>query len=489
MRLTRIRPRSFHVTALLLAGSLAACATNPVTGKRELSLVSEDQEIQMGREGAAQVVQTIGLVPDQGLQDYVQRVGESLARVSQRPNLPWQFRVVDDPTPNAFALPGGFIFVTRGLMDLMTTEAQLATVVGHEIGHVAARHTVRQLTREQLAQVGLVVGSILSPTIAQFGQLASSGLQLLMLKYDRGAEAQADELGFGYALADHYDVKEMADVFATLDRETAKSGQSPLPSWLETHPSGPDRIAKVNQRVAAARADTIRNPLVRRAEYMRQIDSLVYGENPRAGFFQQNRFYHPDLRFQVMFPPGWQTQNTPQSVAALSPQKDAMIELTLADSGSADQAMRAFASTQGITLANTSSQSIGGQRALSALFQAQTDQGVLAGVATFIDYGGHTYRILGYTSGQAFGGYRGTLEQAAVSFAPLTDPAILAVQPRRLSVVRTDRAMTLAEFNTRYPSTISMADLAIINQVAGPAASLPAGSQVKRVVGAPPPGG
>jgi len=127
---------------IALSFMVAACATNPVTGKRELSLVSEQQEIQMGQEGAQQVAQEIGLINDQALQQYVQGIGAAIAAKSERPNLPWTFRVVDDPSPNAFALPGGFIFVTRGLLGLMNNEAELASVVGHEIGHVTARHSV-----------------------------------------------------------------------------------------------------------------------------------------------------------------------------------------------------------------------------------------------------------------------------------------------------------------------------------------------------------
>ncbi|HEX9106481.1 MAG TPA: M48 family metallopeptidase, partial [Longimicrobiales bacterium] len=330
--LTAVRRLALRLSGPLL---LAACATNPVTGKRELVLISEQQEIQMGQEGAAQVAQTIGLVNDSGLQRYVQGVGESLARVSQRPQLPWTFRVVDDPTPNAFALPGGYIFVTRGLMDLMTSEAELATVVGHEIGHVTARHQVRSLTRAELAQVGLALGSVLSPTIARFGQLAGTGMQLLFLKYDRAAEAQADELGFDYARRDGYDVKEMADVFEALDRVQQREGASALPGWLETHPAGPDRISKVHERVAALgdTARAVRAGIVRRPEYLRQIDSLAYGADPRQGFFQGARFVHPALRFQITFPEGWKTQNLAQAVAAASPRQDAVEQLTLADSG------------------------------------------------------------------------------------------------------------------------------------------------------------
>ncbi len=476
--------------ALALAAS-AACATNPVTGRRELVLISEQQEIQMGQEGAAQVAQTIGLVPDSGLQRYVQGVGEKLAAVSQRPQLPWTFRVVDDPTPNAFALPGGYIFVTRGLMDLMTTEAELATVVGHEIGHVTARHQVRALTRAELAQVGLALGSVLSPTIARLGQVAGTGLQLLFLKYDRAAEAQADELGFDYARKDAYDVRQMADVFQALDRlEARQPGNGALPGWLQTHPAGPDRIAKVQQRVAALpdTARAIRAGLVRRPEYMRQIDSLVWGADPRQGFFQGTRFIHPTLRFLVTFPQGWQTQNLSASVTAMSPRQDAAMELTLADSGSADRALRAFAASPGLQVGLAQSRALGGLSATQAGFEARTNQGDVQGLGEWIDYGGHTFQILGYAGAQVAGSYGSAIDQALTSFAPLTDPTLLAVQPRRVRVVTTDRAQTLADFNTRYPSTIPIEDLAIINQVDGPASTIPARTPVKRVVGAPPPG-
>jgi signal transduction histidine kinase len=151
-----------------LALALAACATNPVTGKREISLVSQDQEVQMGQQGAEQVAQEIGLINDQALQQYVQQVGAAIATKSERPNLPWTFRVVDDPTPNAFALPGGFIFVTRGLLDLMGNEAELASVLGHEIGHVTARHSVHQMSQQQLLEV---INDVLAYTKLEAGIL------------------------------------------------------------------------------------------------------------------------------------------------------------------------------------------------------------------------------------------------------------------------------------------------------------------------------
>src|SRR4051794_21035420 len=172
--MTRCTARMTSARTLILGAALAAgglgCARNPVTGKSELSLVSESQEIQMGQQAAQEVAQTIGYYKDDKIQSYVAGLGKSIAVKSERPNLPWEFHVVDDASVNAFALPGGFIFVTRGLMTSVNDEAELATVVGHEIGHVTNRHSVQQISKAQLAQLGLGIGSVLSSDIARFGQ-------------------------------------------------------------------------------------------------------------------------------------------------------------------------------------------------------------------------------------------------------------------------------------------------------------------------------
>src|SRR6266540_5741347 len=174
------RPRRLMFMAGLLAASTGlACARNPATGARQLSLISESREIQMGREYDQEVRSSLGLYPDSALQRYVQELGARLAARSERPNLPWTFHVVDDPVVNAFALPGGFIFVTRGILGHLRSEAQLAAVVGHEIGHVTARHTVSQITKSQLATLGLVAGMIVRPELARFGDLAQAGMQLM----------------------------------------------------------------------------------------------------------------------------------------------------------------------------------------------------------------------------------------------------------------------------------------------------------------------
>lgn len=478
MSMLRNRMRACAMAALTCVLA-AGCATNPVTGRRQLALISEPQEIQLGRQSAQEVGQQLGLVENEALQQYVQRVGEELARESERPSLPWTFRVVDDPTPNAFALPGGFIFMTRGMMNLIDSEAELAAVLGHEIGHVTARHSVTQISRGQLAQLGLGVGSIFFPEAAQtFGGLAQTGMQLLFLRYGRDAERQADELGFRYALRERYEVREMDDVFATLQRLGQASGRSTLPSWAASHPSEPERI-----RSAQARADTVTTrPLnLRREEYLARIDGLMYGENPRQGFFRDGVFLHPDLRFRIEFPQGWRTQNTPQSVNALAPQQDAVLQLTLAQGANAEDAARRFLSQQGIRPGQGGRQNVNGSPAVISYFQAQTQQGVVSGMAAFIEYGGRTYQVLAFTPAQAFGRHEPSFRRVISSFAPVTDPSVLNVRPNRVDIVRTTRAMTLAQFHRQYPSVIPIAELAILNQVEGESTNLPAGSW-KRVV-------
>jgi predicted Zn-dependent protease len=466
---------------LLPAVWLAACATNPVTGERQLALISESQEIQMGAEAAQQVEASIGLVEDAALQSYVQQLGATLARDSERPSLPWSFKVVDDPTPNAFALPGGYIFVTRGLLTLMRSEAELAGVLGHEIGHVTARHSVTMISRAQIAQLGLGIGSILSPTIARFGDLAGGGLSLLFLKYGRDAERQADDLGFRYALEKGYDVRDMVNVFAQLQRVGEATGQSPLPSWLATHPYPEERIQRIQAMIAE-----LPQPLdqMRRSvePFMQRINGLVYGENPRAGFFQGGLFLHPDLRFRVQFPQGWATQNLAQSVSAISQQQDAIMQLTLAP-GTETQAANTFFGSQGIAASNVARTTINGLPAVSGYFQAQTQDGIrIAGVAAFINLDNRTYQILAYTPSTQMQRYDPIFRSAIGSFARLTDPQALNVQPNRIAIVRTTQAMTLAQFNQQFPSVIPVPELALINQLAGATTTIPSGMQMKRVV-------
>jgi predicted Zn-dependent protease len=473
--------RRFVVAGAIAATAAYACARNPVTGKSELSLISEDQEIAMGRQAAQEVAQSVGLYHDQKAQDYVARVGKALAAKSERPNLPWEFHVVDDAAVNAFALPGGFIFVTRGLMTYLNSEAELATVIGHEIGHVTARHSVSQISKAQVAQLGLGLGSILSPTVAKLGGALSQGLGLLFLKYGRDAENQADELGFRYALMQGYDVREMARVFETLDRVSQTSGAGRLPEWLSTHPNPENRVRKTLARVDSVRRD-LSGATVDREQYLRVVDGVVFGENPRNGFFRGTTFLHPDLRFQITFPEGWQTQNQPQAVVAVSPNQDAIVQLALAGQASPSEAARQFLSQEGVQPGSGSTSGINGLPAASSYFQAQTQQGTIEGLVTFISYDNRTYGILAYTPAGGLRNYDAVFRRTVSSFGPLKDPAALNVQPSRIELVKVPRAMTIEQFNQQYPSSAPLEQVRILNEL-NEGDQLRPGQLVKRVVG------
>jgi predicted Zn-dependent protease len=481
MRAASWRAAGWALLAGLTAGP-TSCARNPVTGKNEISLVSESQEIQMGQEYAQQIVRSMGVYDDKKVQDYVTRLGMGMAAKSERPQLPWAFYVMDDPTVNAFALPGGSIFVTRGILTHMNNEAELVGVLGHEIGHVTARHSVQQMTRQQIAQIGVGVGSILSSDVAQYAGLASQGLGVLFLKYGRDAESQADQLGFKYMVRDGYDPRAMASMFTTLQRVSRLEGAGDIPEWQSTHPDPGNRVEATKKRL-----DTLSVPLSQlrdgRETYMPVIAGMTYGEDPRQGYVEGNTFYHPGLKFKLDLPDGWQSQNTPEALAAVSPQQDAMLQLTAPGKGTPDEAVKQFVGQEGVKTGQVSSSPVNGLPAASTQFEAQTEQGAVQGVVAFIKYGDLTYRILGYTPAGKLQTYDKTFRSSIGSFSELKDPAHLSVEPFKVELVKVDREMTFTDFNGKYPSTIPVERVAVVNGYDAPTDRIPAGTTAKRIIG------
>jgi predicted Zn-dependent protease len=473
--------RATAALALALGFSLSGCAINPATGENQLMLVSEQQGIAMGREADSAVIATIGLYADETWQSYMQKFGEKLAATSERPDLPWTFRVVDDPAVNAFAVPGGFVYVTRGLLTHLTSEAELASVVGHEIGHITARHTAAEMSKQQLIGAGLVVGSIASSQVAKYAGAASQALGILYLKYSRDDESQADELGLRYMRRANYDPRQMPEVFRMLEQMSAQEGGDQLPSWLATHPSPANRVDAISKQIAALPQD-FSGTVVNRDSYLRRLDGQVFGEDPREGYFEGSRFLHPGMRFQVTFPEGWATQNGKQAVVAVSSAQDAVIELSSASEAGAAAAAQAFLGQEGIQAGSTSRGSVHGLTAVSAPFGAATANGQLKGTVLFVEYGGAVFRLLGYTPDAGWSTYQSAIEQALGSFQALTDPAALNRQPQRVAILKLDRPTTLEALARERPSPVSPATLALINQVELKT-PLEAGRLVKWIVG------
>jgi predicted Zn-dependent protease len=322
---------------------------------------------------------------------------------------------------------------------------------------------------------------IVRPELQSLGGLAEAGLSLLFLKYSRDAERQADDLGLRYVTRVGYDPRPMADVFTTLERVSAAESGGRVPGWLSTHPDPGDRRTRIGREIAAL-TETPGTRGRDRAAYLRRIDGIEFGEDPREGFFERNVFYHPGLRFRFEFPPGWKTSNQKQAVGAQSPNEDAVVVITLARRESPETASREFFSQPGIRQGSAWRGDVNGLPAVAHAFAAQTQQGaVIRGLAAFVSHQGKVFQLLGYTSSARWPRYAELLNGTLNSFERLTDRRYLDVEPKTLSIVDLPRTMPLRQFAERYRSTVPLETLAIINETTVDG-SLEAGP-AKRVVG------
>jgi len=304
-------------TGLALAAAIA-CATNPATGQRQLSFMSEEKEIALGQENDAQIRTEMGSYDDRALQEYVTTIGMKLAMNSERPNLPWHFTVADVPAVNAFALPGGYIYITRGILPFLDDESQLAGVLGHEIGHVTARHAASQYSKSTLSQVGLLATAIFAPGGQAIAQGGGAGLGLLLLKNSRDDEAQADELGVRYVSRAGWDPAGIPRMLTTLGRIEETSDSKGVPNWLQTHPQPEDRVQRVQVAVREAEAAAPKFTTDRDG-YLKRVTGIVWGDSPEQGIVRGSSFLHKGLRIALDFPQGWSIENGKTQVSAKEP--------------------------------------------------------------------------------------------------------------------------------------------------------------------------
>jgi len=302
-------------------------------------LLSPSDELSLGQQTNTEIIGMYGVYQDAALNEYISTVGQKLVSVSHQPDLPFNFQIMDSPVVNAFAVPGGYVYVTRGILAYLNDEAELAGTMGHEIGHVAARHSAQLYTRAQAAQIGLSIGAAMSKTVQKFAGLAEAGLNVLFLSFSRDHERQADDLGVLYSSKAGYEGDHLANMFVTLEKLNPSSGKDGLPTWLSTHPNPPNRIEAVKKAAADWKAA---NPgavaAVNRDQYLRKLDGLVFGDDPRQGYVDGQVFYHPGLKFQFPVPAGWKVNNTASQVQIISAKEDAAMILTLASEKTPDEA-------------------------------------------------------------------------------------------------------------------------------------------------------
>jgi predicted Zn-dependent protease len=421
---------------------IASCAVNPVTGKRELSLYSEQDEIAIGKQTDEQIRNQYGIYNDPALNEYVARVGASLGPHTHRSHLQYHFAVLDSPVVNAFAVPGGYVYVTRGILALMKSEAELAVVLGHELGHVNARHSIHRMSEQTLFGLGLAVGSSLNKTVSDIAGFAGVGLQLLFLKYSRDDERQADQLGVEYSRKGGYNPGEMIGFFASLEKMGDLSGKNSIPGFLSTHPLTTERIQNTKDMLLAS--DSTLH--IKQAPYLNKVENMVYGDDPRQGFVEENAFYHPEMRFSFGFPQAWQLQNWPAQVIVGSDDGEAAIILQ-AEKSSEDlrnHAQKMTADVQNLKFISDRNRRINGLTAYQQLFDYfPQDSPDLRVLLTYIKYDSYIYNFTALSTIPKFDRYDNQFDRIIRSFRRLTNRAYLNRQPKRIKIHRANGRQNL----------------------------------------------
>ncbi len=468
--------------------AVISCAVNPVTGKKQIMLMSEAQEIQLGLSYHPQVMASFGEYPDPAMQNFVQAKGTEMGKLSHRPNLEYHVKVVDSPVINAFAVPGGYIYLTRGIMANFNNEAEFMGVLGHEMGHVAARHSVSQQTKQQLGTLLLIGGMIASEKFANYAEAAMQGMQLLFLSFSRDDERQADQLGVEYASRTGYDAAKMADFYKVLIKMNLSEAEGGVPTFLSTHPDPGDRYNAV-LRDSRLWQDSLNLPVykVNADPYLQMINGMIYGEDPKQGYTMDNTFYHPEMKFKFSYPLGWELTNAPTQVTVQPADGKALMLFTLSNQRTLESAVDSTMAQYGLTLQRAERRTVNGMPAIVTLAKQQTqDQsGAAAGansvISYFIDYSSVFYVFHGVSTEADFANYAPTMEASMKTFAKLTDASRINVKPKRVFVKKAPRAGTLASTLSYFnmPQAM-MEELALLNnmELNDP---VPAGKNIKIV--------
>jgi len=461
--LMKLRTRSCALltTLLLLAVCLLlpACATNPVTGDSDFVLMSEDEEIRLGQRYSAEIEKEMPAYYNPALEELVQRVGKKLVANSHRPNLDFRFTVVDSAAVNAFALPGGYIYINRGMLAYLGSEAELAAVLGHEIGHVTARHSVRQ---QSTATLTSVLGTILAASTGISGadSLTNMAGTAIVRGYGRENELEADRLGAEYLAKSGYDPEAMLEVVGVLKNQEAfdvtvarKEGREPnaYHGLFATHP---DNDARFREVVTAARKfKTGSTTRIGRDSFLLRLDGVTFGDSEREGIIRGNRFYHKDLNFALTFPKDWRIDNQAQRIVAAPASKDGLVQMTVAGI-KGKQSPRQFMEQQ-LQLKNMRQGkpfSAGGLKGYTAVANSQTPWGLARVRYAVVRRGDSAYIFAGTTNDRKNPDkYDAAILATAKSFHTLTAAEKKLATAKQLDIIRATGGMSYAGLARRSP--------------------------------------
>jgi predicted Zn-dependent protease len=489
---------------LSLAPTLAlatACTrvVNPATGQTEFTAMSPAQERQVGAQQHPQILaQFGGAYDDPNLQGYVTGIGNRLKAVSELPELDFTFTLLNSDVVNAFALPGGYVYITRGLLALADDEAELAGVMAHEIGHVTARHSAQRHSRGVLAQGGVAIGTVLAGILgggaaADLAQQAGgTGAQASLAGYSRDQEFQADELGVRYLARAGYDPTAMSSFLETLGRNDAlarklagrEEGPDPAASWFASHPRTPDRVQRAAEQASAAVGDGAR---IGRDQYLAEIDGMIYGEDPSQGFVRGRTFVHPDLGFAFEVPSGFQLINTPTAVIGQS--RDGLMKFDGArvpqNRGVSDYVVRDWARELGSdSLRNADAFEVNGMAAASATTSGRLNDGrqVTVALAAIRTDGERVYRFMFVSPGGLSPAQARAYESTVDSFRRLGAEEAAALKPRRIEIVTMAPGQTVDDLAGRMAvDALPREQFQVLNGLE-PGQPLTSGQEVKLIV-------
>jgi len=448
----------------------SGCAINPVTGTPEISFMSTEEEVAIGEKAARQIAEQIGFVKDEALTQYVERIGARVAAKSPRQDLQYRFHVLDVEVPNAFAIPGGYVYVSRGLLSLVNDESELANLLGHEVGHIAARHAAsdswRSATVGVLSGIGTIAGAIIG-----LGGLSQAAGQGFLAANSRDQENQADEVGQQLAASAGFRPLAMSDFLRALDRDTIiRENAVQQASFFDSHPVTTERIATTRARADALEIAKDAEPPLARDAFLEKLDGLVIGQNPSAGVFVDQTFLHRDLEFRVRFPEDWNTVNAPSFVGA----SDGAAQVELEYQGQGDdpkQAAREYfqqqsekrgeARAKGEKVGPEFSQEKAGPRLISRRRTAYTVEslspdGRLTVLMYWIPLPSGMYRITCRVATPLLGTYERDCRRTAASVRKLKRSDRDRIELVTLKLGRAEGEETLREFNERVGNVWSV---------------------------------
>lgn len=477
--------RGFSFLLPLVLGA-TACSVNPVSHRPELTLMTVEQEKRIGAEEAEKVEQQMGLVDDPALTDYLNLLGQRLAKESPRQDVTHHFYVADMPEPNAFALPGGHVYVTRGLLALVTSEDELAGVVGHEIGHVAARHTVQTVSKQGPFAVlfGIASGltGIVSPLVGNIiGGVGNVAQSLVFSPYSRSQESEADKIGQEMAAKAGWDPDGLSVFLNTLSREEDLLSKKPRrTSFFDSHPATPDRVKNTSEH-AKQITRAIREPISASQEaFLEKLNGMVVGQRAANGVVNENIFRHPDLNFFIQFPEGWNVENTPTKV--VSAPKDghrAVVFQAVAKGDDPREGVRAL-ENESKTQLKTQPTRVNGLPAVTARFS----ESKLTVDMTLIAYGGMVYQIAAIAPTREFQESEQVFRQVAQSFRPLSTEERASITEDRIRLVKARQGETVRAIAARSNSVWKPEQVAVANNLTD-YEPLPKGHVIKIAVSEP----